>query len=63
MTRARKILIGLAVFLIVFGALGFWLTRGNVADLPLDEVSGDDPTLAEPQEEAVPTVQIAEPVG
>ena len=63
MTRARKILIGLAVFLIVFGALAFWLTRGNVADLPMDEVTGDDPTLAEPQEEAVPTVQIAEPVG
>lgn len=63
MTTSRKILIGLAVFLVVAAALLFWLTRGNPADLPIDAVTGDDPTLAEPQAEAFPTVQIAEPVG
>ncbi len=63
MKTSRKILIGLVVFLVVAAALLFWLTRGNVADLPFDEVTGDDPTLAEPQAESFPTVKIAEPVG
>ena len=37
--------------------------RGNTAELTVDEVAGTEPTLAAPEEESFPTVQIAEPVG
>ncbi|ABC64709.1 PQQ-dependent sugar dehydrogenase [Erythrobacter litoralis] len=63
MSTFRKILIALLVFFIVLGLLGFWLTRGDTADLSVEAVSGTDPTLAEAEEEAFPTVQIAKPVG
>ena len=63
MTTFRKILIALLVFLVILGIAAFWLTRGDTAEFSVDEVAGTDPTLAEPEEEAFPTVAIAEPVG
>ncbi|MFZ1742474.1 MAG: sorbosone dehydrogenase family protein [Pontixanthobacter sp.] len=63
MSTKRKILIWiLAIFAIIALAL-FWLSRGDVADLSMDEVSGKDPVLQEAAAESVPTVNIAEPVG
>lgn len=59
----RKLLIALVVLVAVIGIAGFFLTRGDTADLSVEEVAGTDPTLEEADPETVPTVQIAEPVG
>jgi len=59
----RKIAIALAVLVVVAGAALFFLTRGQTAELAVEDVVGTDPTLAKPQEQSFPTVQIAEPVG
>jgi glucose/arabinose dehydrogenase len=63
MSTMRKILIALLVIFVLLAGLGYWLTRGNTAELSLDAVTGADPTLAEANEETIPTVQIAKPVG
>ncbi len=59
----RKIAIALVVIL-VLAAGGFWfLSRGDTADLSVEEVAGTDPVLQEGDPQSFPTVQIAEPVG
>lgn len=63
MRKLHKALIFIAIVFVLVAGLGAWLTRGNTADLSLDEVSGTDPTLLPPETEAFPTVAIAEPVG
>lgn len=63
MSAAKKIGITLLVLLLVLGIAAFVLTRGSTAAIPIDEVVGTDPRLAEPDAETVPTVKIAEPVG
>ena len=63
MSTFRKILIGLVILLVILALLGFFLTRGDTASLELSEVTGTDPTLEEPNAEAIPTVKIAKPVG
>jgi glucose/arabinose dehydrogenase len=55
--------IGLVVFLLILAAGGWLLTRGDTATVPWDDVTGPDPTLEEANEETVPTVAIAKPVG
>ncbi len=59
----RKLAIAFVVFLVVAGGALFFLTRGDQAQLAVAEVTGTDPTLAEPDPQSIPTVQIAEPVG
>ena len=63
MTLLRKI--GIAVLVIlVLAAIGIaLLLRGSKAELTVDEVSGTDPTLVEPDSEWFPTINVAEPVG
>ena len=59
----RKIAIALVVIL-VLAAGGFWfLSRGDTADLSVEEVAGTEPVLQEGDPQSFPTVQIAEPVG
>ncbi|WP_066529398.1 sorbosone dehydrogenase family protein [Erythrobacter sp. CCH5-A1] len=59
----RKIAIALVVFIVVAGA-GFWfVSRGDTADLSVEEVAGTDPVLQKADPQTFPTVQIAEPVG
>lgn len=59
----RKIAIALLVILVLAGG-GFWfLSRGDTADLSVDEVAGTEPVLQEGDPQSFPTVQIAEPVG
>lgn len=59
----RNILAFLLVFLVVAGALLWWLTRGVPAELSVDDVSGIEPVLAEPDPQWFPTVGIAKPIG
>lgn len=63
MAILRKLAIALVVLILVGGLAIYFLTRGNPAELSVDEVTGTEPTLVEPDAETVPTVQIAEPVG
>lgn len=55
----------LAIIFIVLGAIALWFaTRPDVAQLPLDKVTGDDPVLDKiAREQTIPTVKIAEIVG
>ena len=63
MSTLRNIGIGLLVIL-VLAAIGIaLLLRGTQATLSVDEVSGVDPTLVEPDEGLFPTIDVAEPVG
>ena len=63
MSKLRKFLIALLIVFVVLGLLGWWLTRGDVSDVPFDDVTGVKPVLDKPDGETVPTVNIAEPVG
>lgn len=63
MSILKKILIALLVIPVLLGAALWWVSRGSPAELSVDAVAGTDPTLEEPNPEAVPTVQIAKPVG
>ncbi|MFN2099331.1 PQQ-dependent sugar dehydrogenase [Altererythrobacter sp. MF3-039] len=63
MSSARS---NLAFFLVVVLLLIFaaaWFIEPDVADQTVEELSGTEPELGEPQEEVFPTVVIAEPVG
>ena len=63
MSTKRKILIWfLVLLLIAIGVLAYLMTPDR-AELSVAEVTGEDPTLAEPSAEAFPTVNIAEPIG
>ena len=63
MSILKKILITLLVILVLLAAALWWFSRGDTADLSVDEVAGTEPTLEEPNAESFPTVQIAKPVG
>ena len=59
----KKILIALLVIVLLAGAALWWLSRGDTAGLSVDEVTGTEPVLEEPDAQTIPTVAIAEPVG
>ncbi len=59
----KKILIALLILAVIAGIALWFLTRPQEAQYTLDETSGTDPVLAEPDEQMIPTVGIAEPVG
>ena len=59
----RKLAIALVIFIAVLGAGFYFISRGDTADLSVDDVAGTDPTLQAPEAESFPTVQIAKPVG
>lgn len=63
MSTRRKILIGFLLVLVVLGGFAFWLTRGDMANLTMAEVTGPRPVLEEAESETIPTVAIAKPVG
>ena len=63
MTILRNIGIGLLVILVIAAILIALLLRGSKAELSVDEVTGTDLTLAEPDSEWFPTIRVAEPVG
>ncbi|MEM6828082.1 MAG: sorbosone dehydrogenase family protein, partial [Pseudomonadota bacterium] len=59
----RKLAIALVVILLFAGGGLYFLSRGDTADLSVEAVTGTEPTLAEPDPQSVPTVQVAKPVG
>ena len=63
MSTKRKILLWVLAIFVILALVLFWLSRGDTADLSVDEVTGDDPVLQEAKAEAFPTINIAEPVG
>ena len=63
MSILKKLGIALLVLIVILGIFAFVVTRGDTAELPMDEVTGVDPTLDEPDAETFPTVAIADPVG
>lgn len=63
MAILRKIAIALGIIVLVLGGLFWFLSRGDTADLSVEEVTGTDPVLQEGDPQSFPTVQIAEPVG
>jgi glucose/arabinose dehydrogenase len=63
MAIIRKIAIALGIILVLAGGAFWFLSRGDTADLSINEVAGTDPVLQEGDPQSFPTVQIAEPVG
>jgi glucose/arabinose dehydrogenase len=63
MTTKRKLLIALVVFLLIVGLFIGWIWRGTPAKYTLDQLSGRDPVLAEPDVEQIPSVAVAKAVG
>ncbi|MDP5103230.1 MAG: PQQ-dependent sugar dehydrogenase [Erythrobacter sp.] len=63
MAIIRKIAITLGIIIVLAGGTFWFLSRGDTADLSIDEVAGTDPVLQEGDPQSFPTVQIAEPVG
>jgi glucose/arabinose dehydrogenase len=59
----KKILITLVVLLLVGGAVIWWATRPVPATKSLEDTTGTNPTLAEPDEQTIPTVGVARPIG
>ena len=63
MAILRKIAIALGIILVLAGVAIWFLSRGDTADLSVEEVAGTEPVLQEGDPQSFPTVQIAEPVG
>lgn len=63
MSILKKLGIALLVIVAVLAIAFYFISRGDTADVPIDEVVGTDPRLDEPDAETFPTVSIAEPVG
>ncbi len=63
MSTKRKTLIALAALLLVLGLFIIWIWRGTPAQHTLDQLSGKDPVLVEPQPEQIPSVAVARSVG
>lgn len=59
----RKWLIALLALVALVAVAAVFLLRGQTAELPLAEVTGTEPTIAEPSPEKFPTVEVARPVG
>ncbi len=59
----KKLLIALLILIAALVIAGYFILRGDPAKLPFEQVTGTDPTLAEPDPQTIPTVKIAKPVG
>jgi len=63
MSTLKKLGIAAIVIILLLLGIAWWILRGDSADLSLAQVTGSDPVLAEPDEQMIPTVNIAKPVG
>ncbi len=63
MSTKQKILAWVLVLILLVIFAAAWVVQGDRATLDVAAVTGTDPVLEEPKAEAIPTVNIAEPVG
>jgi len=63
MRLLKKIAIGLVVVILLLVITGWWVLRGSPAEYTVAQVTGEDPLLAEPDPQTIPTVEVAEPIG
>ena len=63
MRMLKKIAIGLLFVVLLLAVAGWWILRGDPAEYTVAQVTGTDPLLAEPDEQTIPTVAVAEPIG
>ena len=63
MSTWKKILIAVLVILLIAAAVIWWIVRGDPAQLSLEETTGTEPVLVEPDAQIVPTVDVARPIG
>ncbi|APE27527.1 PQQ-dependent sugar dehydrogenase [Aurantiacibacter gangjinensis] len=63
MSLLKKILLAILILLLIGAAVLWYLFQGDTAQYTLEQTTGTDPTLAEPDPQLVPTVDIAEPIG
>jgi glucose/arabinose dehydrogenase len=63
MSILRKIGIGLVVVILLLAIAAWWVMRGSPAEYSVAQVTGTDPTLAEPNPQTIPTVDVAKPIG
>jgi glucose/arabinose dehydrogenase len=63
MSTLKRIGITLLVLLLVLAVAVWWVLRGDPAEHSVEEVSGEDPVLARPDPQTVPTVKVFTPVG
>jgi glucose/arabinose dehydrogenase len=63
MSTIKRIGITLLVLLLVLAVAIWWVLRGQPAEHSVEEVSGEDPVLAQPDPQTVPTVKVFKPVG
>lgn len=59
----KKIGIGLVIVILLLAVAAWWVVRGSPATLSVAAVTGTDPTLAEPDPQTIPTVDVAKPIG
>jgi glucose/arabinose dehydrogenase len=63
MTRRSKILTFIALIVLILGGAGWYLTRGDTAQLSVEAVSGTKPKITAARQQDIPTVNIAKVVG
>ena len=63
MTTLKKVLVALLVLIAVVSIAVFFVLRGSAAEYSVDAASGTEPTLAEPDPQTIPTVDVVRPVG
>jgi len=63
MSTLKKIGIALLVLILVLAVAAWWVLRGDPAEHSVAEVTGEDPVLAQPDPQTVPTVKVFTPVG
>jgi glucose/arabinose dehydrogenase len=63
MSILKKIGIGLVVVILLLAVAAWWVVRGSPADYSVAAVSGTEPTLAAPDPQTIPTVDVAKPIG
>jgi glucose/arabinose dehydrogenase len=57
----RKHILGFSAFLLVLLGIGAWyVTRPDIAQLPLSKVTGPKPEIVDAREQMVPTISVAE---
>jgi len=59
----KKTGVTLLVLILVVAVAAWWVLRGDRADLSVADVTGTDPTIAQPNAETIPTVGVSTPVG